>query len=282
MESLLYKTALIALEAGDVVLKYYGLGDFALKQDSSPLTQADLESNALITQKLQEIAPYKVCSEEAVLEYEERKDLEYFWLIDPLDGTKDFLAQNGGFTINIALIYKNRPILGVVFAPAFSKLYIALKGYGSFSFNADSLKNAQEKNALDLTWLQINKQRLSGKRVAENTQMIACDSVFHSTQATQDFINKYHLNVQKYGSSLKICALAEGKADVYPRFNGTSEWDIAACEIVLEESGGVVLDCVTKKPLTYNKESFRNNHFVAFAKAQVSKEIYKDIINGNF
>ena len=112
MQALLYKVALIALEAGEVVLRYYGLEDFDLKQDSSPLTKADLESNDLITQKLQEIAPYKVCSEEAVLEYAQRKDLEYFWLIDPLDGTKDFLAQNGGFTINIALICKNRPILG--------------------------------------------------------------------------------------------------------------------------------------------------------------------------
>lgn len=282
MESLLYETALIALEAGDIVLKYYGLEDFDLKQDSSPLTKADLESNALITQKLQEIAPYQVCSEEAVLEYAKRKDLEYFWLIDPLDGTKDFLAQNGGFTINIALIHKNRPILGVVFAPAFSKLYIALRGFGGFKYNVESLKGARESGALNLAWLEQNKICLNGKRISQDEQIIACDSVFHSTQATQDFINKYHLKVQKYGSSLKICALAEGKADVYPRFNGTSEWDIAACEIVLEESGGVVLDCVTKKPLTYNKESFKNNHFVAFAKAQVGKEIYKDIINGNF
>ena len=167
----------------------------------------------------------------------------------------------------------------MVFAPAFSKLYIALKGYGSFSFNADSLKNAQEKNVLDLTWLKTNKQRLSGKRVVEDTQIIACDSVFHSTQATQDFISRYHLKVQKYGSSLKMCALAEGKADIYPRFNGTSEWDIAACEIVLEESGGVVLDCVTKKPLAYNKENFRNNHFIAFAKTQVGGLIYQDCFN---
>ncbi|WP_299546276.1 3'(2'),5'-bisphosphate nucleotidase CysQ [uncultured Helicobacter sp.] len=282
MECLLYKTALIALEAGDVVLKYYGLEDFDLKQDSSPLTKADLESNALIMQKLQEISSYKVCSEEAVLEYEERKGLEYFWLIDPLDGTKDFLAQNGGFTINIALIYKNRPILGVVYAPAFSKLYIALKDFGSFDYDVKSLEESWQKGMLDLAWLEQNKIRLNGERIAQEKQIIACDSVFHSTQATQDFISKYHLKVQKYGSSLKICALAKGEADIYPRFNGTSEWDIAACEIVLEESGGVVLDCVSKKPLAYNKESFRNNHFVAFAKSQVGKEIYQDILNTDF
>ncbi|MCI5967965.1 3'(2'),5'-bisphosphate nucleotidase CysQ [Helicobacter sp.] len=282
MQELLYKTALIALEAGEIVLKYYGLEDFDLKQDSSPLTKADLESNALIVQKLQEISPYQVCSEEAVLEYAKRKDLEYFWLIDPLDGTKDFLAQNGGFTINIALIHKNRPILGVVFAPAFSKLYIALKGFGSFNYGIESLRNARENGALNVAWLEQNKNRLNGERIAQDTEIIACDSMFHSTQATEDFVKKYHLKVQKYGSSLKICALAEGRADIYPRFNGTSEWDIAACEIVLEESGGIVLDCVTKKPLVYNKENFRNNHFVAFAKAQIGGEIYQDILGGNF
>lgn len=282
MHTLLYKTALIALNAGEVVLKYYGLEDFDLKKDSSPLTKADLESNALITRALKEISPYALCSEEAVLDYVERKDLEYFWLIDPLDGTKDFLAQNGGFTINIALIHKNRPILGVVYAPIFSKLYIALKGFGSFTFCAESLKSARENNALNLTWLEANKQRLSGDRMLKDTQIVACDSIFHSTQATQDFIKKYNLKVQKYGSSLKVCALAEGIADLYPRFNGTSEWDIAACEIVLEESGGELLDCVTKKPLVYNKKTFRNNHFVAFSKAQVGGAIYEDLLSGNF
>ncbi|MBX7491482.1 3'(2'),5'-bisphosphate nucleotidase CysQ family protein [Helicobacter turcicus] len=278
MYALLYKTALIATNAGEVVLKYYGLEDFDLKKDSSPLTKADLESNALITKALGEISPYALCSEEAVLDYTERKDLEYFWLIDPLDGTKDFLAQNGGFTINIALIHKNRPILGVVYAPYFSKLYLALKGFGGFTFCAESLKNARENNALNLTWLEANKQRLNGDRIIQDTQIVACDSIFHSTRATQDFIKKYALKVQKYGSSLKICALAEGKADLYPRFNGTNEWDIAACEIVLEEAGGVILDCITKKPLLYNKPSVRNNHFIAFAKSQINGEIYKDFM----
>lgn len=282
MQTLLCKTALIALEAGEIVLKYYGVENFDLKEDSSPVTKADLESNALITQKLQEIASYKVCSEEVVLDYKERKNLEYFWLIDPLDGTKDFLAQNGGFTINIALIFKNRPILGVVYAPAFSRLYVALKGFGSFSYDVESLKKVWRMGTLDLEWLKENKKHLNGDRVLQDTQVVACDSVFHSTQATQDFLAKYNLKVKKYGSSLKICALAEGEADIYPRFNGTSEWDIAACDIVLEESGGVVLDCVTKKPLIYNKESFRNNYFIAFAKNQLGGEIYQDVLNNNF
>ncbi|TLD81386.1 3'(2'),5'-bisphosphate nucleotidase CysQ [Helicobacter sp. MIT 11-5569] len=278
MQNLLYKTALIALEAGEVVLKYYGLEDFDLKEDSSPITKADLESNARILKELRANSPYQICSEEAILEYEERKDLDYYWLIDPLDGTKDFLAQNGGWTINIALIHKNRPILGVVYAPAFYQLYIALKGFGSFTYAVENFKKALESKSINAKWLEANKQKLSGERIATEEQIIACDSLFHSTKETQEFLQKYNLKVQKYGSSLKVCALAEGKADLYPRFNGTSEWDMAACEIVLEEAGGVILDCVTKKPLAYNKPRVRNNHFIAFAKSQVGGEIYKDFL----
>ncbi|MDE7174644.1 MAG: 3'(2'),5'-bisphosphate nucleotidase CysQ [Helicobacter sp.] len=280
MQELLYQSALSALRAGELVLKYYGLEEFALKSDSSPVTKADLESNALITQELLANSPYKVCSEEAILEYEERKNLEYYWLIDPLDGTKDFLAQNGGWTINIALIHSQRPILGVVYAPAFHQLFIAFKGFGSFTFEVEKLKNALKTQTLNVLWLKKNKHKLSGDRIAQDKQILACDSMFHSTQQTQEFFQKYNLKVQKYGSSLKVCALAEGKADIYPRFNGTSEWDTAACDIVLEETGGEMLDCETKKPLAYNKPSVRNPYFIAFAKSQVGGKIYQDFMQG--
>lgn len=282
MENLLYKTLQIALGAGEIALRHYGVSAFSLKNDKSPVTQADLESNAYITQFLQKNSQYLVCSEEAVLDYGERKDLEYFWLVDPLDGTKDFLAKNGGWTINIALIHKNRPILGVVYAPCFYKLFGALKGFGSFSYATELLKDALLESSIQdvkvLEFLKTQKIQLDGARKIKDSSIVACDSIFHSTQQTQEFLKKYNLKVQKYGSSLKICALAEGNADLYPRFNGTSEWDIAACDIILEEAGGVVLDCVTKKPLIYNKESFRNNHFIAFAKEQMHKEIYKDFM----
>lgn len=280
MQELLYQSALSALRAGELVLKYYGLEEFALKSDSSPVTKADLESNTLITQELLANSPYKVCSEEAILEYEERKNLEYYWLIDPLDGTKDFLAQNGGWTINIALIHSQRPILGVVYAPAFHQLFIAFKGFGSFTFEVEKLKNALKTQTLNVLWLKKNKHKLSGDIIAQDTQILACDSMFHSTQQTQEFFQKYNLKVQKYGSSLKVCALAEGKADIYPRFNGTSEWDTAACDIVLEETGGEMLDCETKKPLAYNKPSVRNPYFIAFAKSQVGGKIYQDFMQG--
>ncbi|MCI7047818.1 3'(2'),5'-bisphosphate nucleotidase CysQ [Helicobacter sp.] len=278
MQNLLYKVTLITIEAGKIALRYYGKEEFSLKEDSSPITQADLESNAYITQALQKISSYAVCSEEAVLEYAKRKDLEYYWLIDPLDGTKDFLAKNGGWTINIALIHKNHPILGVVYAPCFDELYMGLEGFGSYTIESQKLKNTIESHCVDEVFLDLNKIRLNGERNIADKQLVACDSMFHSTESTQEFLKKYHLKVQKYGSSLKVCALARGEADLYPRFNGTSEWDMAACDIVLREAGGVILDCMTKKPLLYNKESFRNNHFIAFSKSQIGGQIYRDLL----
>ncbi len=275
---LLFRVGLVALEAGKIALKYYGKTEFSLKSDSSPITQADLESNAFIMQSLQNLSSFGICSEEAVLEYAKRKSLEYYWLIDPLDGTKDFLAQNGGWTINTALVYENRPILGVVYAPCFDELYLALEGFGSYTLNPKALKEARESQKVDEAFLQSHKLRLNGDRIIKDKKLVACDSNFHSTKETQEFLQKYHLKVQKYGSSLKVCALAKGEADLYPRFNGTSEWDMAACDIVLREAGGVIVDCVTKKPLLYNKESFRNNHFIAFSKNQIGGEIYRDLL----
>ena len=151
-----------------------------------------------------------------------------------------------GWTINIALISNNRPILGVVYAPCFYELYIALKGGGSYTFDAKLLKNAMESHLVDEAFLESHKIHLNGDRALEDKELVACDSNFHSTKETQEFLQKYHLRVRKYGSSLKVCALAKGEADLYPRFNGTSEWDMAACDIVLQEAGGEILDCITK------------------------------------
>lgn len=266
---MLYKVAQIAIRAGFITMKYYGNCTYDLKSDDSPLTKADLESNEYITDSLQEFG-YKICSEEAILEYEQRKNLDYYWLIDPLDGTKDFLAKNGGFTINIALIHKNRPILGVVYAPAFYELYFALSGHGAYMMNVE--------NSNSIESIKNNKIKLNGDRIVKDDSLLACDSVFHSTEETLEFFKKYNLKTLKCGSSLKVCSLAAGKADLYPRFNGTSEWDMAACDVILEESGGVMLDCVSKEKLKYNKESIRNNHFIAFARTQVDKEIYNDFL----
>ena len=529
MQELLDKAARVALQAGEIIL---AIKDKTTRQkaDGSPITQADVEANAFITQALMQISPYQVCSEEAPLGYEVRKDLEYFWLVDPLDGTKDFAANLSGWSINIALIHRDRAVLGVVYVPVLKELYVGLEGLGAFKIdfegglrvgflakngdcgaraavtydlvcalarackapflsqkscreqtegeNSQSLESTfsqstdssskilpreSEKKAdssptatprileednqaeceksthsLESTFSQspdcganapspslrdtapaesnqINgacearnlesvqgdwgvkggirgdasqvaplsplektlsqaklessnnaqrvdssmdchdfaraKSRNDDKKVdsrseaqsaansaqdsrsfdkeaqnlsksikdsrilelesglceraqgrilgvcnrrardairdsspkAESTNKknsttpLACDSVFHSSPLTQAFIAHYGLESIKLGSSLKFCALASGEADIYPRFNGTKEWDTAASQVILEQSGGAVLSIATGKPLRYNKKHFANDYFVAFAANQVGGAIYEDV-----
>ena len=312
-QNLLYKALYIAISAGKIIMKFHGDKTHKQKADKSPLTQADLESNAYITEQLQNISPYKVCSEEAILEYSERKNLEYFWLIDPLDGTKDFIAGNGNFTINIALVKQNKILLGIVYAPCLYEAYIGLKGFGSFGYNIldfGNFVNANNSYEMQIEWLKANKIPLNKshakqiygnnleylsdintnvkKHILENIEcvskenkekrLLACDSLFHSTKETQEFLNQHNAIVLKRGSSLKICALASGIADIYPRMNGTSEWDTAASDIILQESGGIIIDLQTKQPLHYNKENIRNNHFIAFNSMYKDSSIYQNLV----
>ncbi len=263
MKTLLNHIINIAFKAGDKVMKYYGDKNFTNKDDNSPLTQADIESNTTITKNLKKISNFKINSEENILDYKQRANQEYLWLIDPLDGTKDFISQNDEFTINIALLKHNTPILGVVYAPALKKIYFAIDKGGAYMLeNSSIIENAK----------QIYSQN-------NHKNIIALDSRFHSTDAIDRFIKQYNLKKQTLGSSLKICAIAEGKADIYPRFNGTKEWDTAASDIILRESGGIMLDCTTKKQLKYNKENIKNNYFIAFSKTQINKQIYNDFMN---
>ncbi len=305
---LLYDSLMIAIESGNIIMSFYNNNDFCIKSDNSPITKADIESNLYITKRLQEISDYKVCSEEAVLDYNERCDLEYYWLIDPLDGTKDFLAKNGNFTINIALIYKNNPILGIVYAPCLHEMYFALKDFGAFSYNISILESIIKDKNITTEWLDINKIALNecnmtkiyGEKLeslklidkhihdclvnnlqtttSDNIKIIACDSIFHSSNETKEFINKYNLLTLRRGSSLKVCSVASSLANIYPRLNGTSEWDTAASDIILRETGGIIIDINTKKPMIYNKENIKNNHFIAFSKNQLFKKIYNDIV----
>ena len=454
MQELLDKAARVALQAGEIIL---AIKDKTTRQkaDGSPITQADVEANAFITQALMQISPYQVCSEEAPLGYEVRKDLEYFWLVDPLDGTKDFAANLSGWSINIALIHRDRAVLGVVYVPVLKELYVGLEGLGAFKIgfegglrvgflakngdcgaraavtydlvcalarackapflsqkscreqtegeNSQSLEStfsqspdcganapspslrdtapaesnqingacearnlektlsqaklessnnaqrvdssmdchdfaraksrnddkkvdsrseaqsaansAQDSRSFDKEAQNLSKsikdsrilelesglcERAQGRILgvcnrrardairdsspkAESTNKknsttpLACDSVFHSSPLTQAFIAHYGLESIKLGSSLKFCALASGEADIYPRFNGTKEWDTAASQVILEQSGGAVLSIATGKPLRYNKKHFANDYFVAFAANQVGGAIYEDV-----
>ena len=214
--------------------------DIKNKEDDSPVTKADLIANSIIVEGLKSISSYPIVTEESYVEYEIRREWDIFWLIDPLDGTKDFIVKNGEFTINIALIKKNKPILGVVYIPFNKDVYYAYFGEGAY------------KNG--------NKIFNNSKRI----DLIGTDSNFHSSKLTEDFFLNYKIEkVQRYGSSLKICKLAEGELDVYPRLNGTKEWDTAASHIIANEAGCKLIDVETEDELLYNKENIKNNFFIA-------------------
>ena len=232
----------IAKTASEEILKIYNSEDHAIeiKEDESPVTKADLVANQIIIKGLQNISKHPILTEESPVDFETRKNWTTFWLVDPIDGTKDFIAKNGEFTINIALVEHNKPILGVVFIPVSNTVYYAELGKGAFK-NDKKIYNTSLRDDL-----------------------IGSDSNFHSTKETQDFFSKFNIKtIKKYGSSIKICKLAEGVIDVYPRLNGTKEWDTAACQIIANEAGCKLIDITTNAELVYNKPNIKNNYFVA-------------------
>lgn len=241
-----------SLEAGDVILDIYDNGDFSIeaKADNSPLTIADRKAHECIVKHLQN-SEIPVLSEEGKnIPFEERKDWDYFWMVDPLDGTKEFIKKNGEFTVNIALIHKNFPILGVVYTPVLKKLYSAIDGKGAF------MEFEGEKSLLKTSGTDI-----------ENSKVNVVASRSHINEDTQKFIDQFQeVEILSMGSSLKFMLVAEGKADVYPRIAPTMEWDTAAAQIVVSEAGGKVLNFETKKPVQYNKENLLNPYFVVYNK----------------
>ena len=244
----------ISIRAGNKILEYYKDDiEVTHKNDSSPLTQADLASNKIIKTALHNLdTTIPILSEESLVEWGTRKSWNKYWLVDPLDGTKEFIKNNGEFTVNIALVEKNNPILGVIFAPAKSVIYFAQKGYGSFTIDT-----SKELNNLDeATQISVLKQ-------SDPVRIIGSRS--HSNNSFATWVNEKFPNAQiiQAGSSLKFCLIADGNADIYPRFGPTSEWDIAAGHIILNEAGGKILT-LSNKEIKYNqKESLLNPEFIA-------------------
>ena len=244
----------IAKAAGAVIMQVYSTEFSSIKkQDNSPLTQADLAAHHVILESLNALTPdIPVVSEEAeIATYEQRQHWQRFWLIDPLDGTREFLKRNGEFTVNIALIENHQSILGVVYAPASEQLYYAVHGHGAFK----QLKSEPPK-PITTKPFDINKLVIAGSRS-------------HSDEKIQKFIkniNRHHgamPELLSLGSSLKICLVAEGIADVYPRLGPTFEWDTAAAHCVLSEAGGDIVD-TNQQSLRYNwQESLLNPFFFA-------------------
>lgn len=245
----------IAKRAGAKILEIYNTNtdswDVQVKSDNSPLTIADQESNKIICDKLVELHPdIPIVSEEnKEILYDERKDFEYFWLIDPLDGTKEFIKRNGEFTVNIALVNKNRVVLGVVYVPALNILYWAKKGDGSFKIDMDGQSS----------------QLIAKEFTKDDEGLIFVSSRSHINEETKSFIDQYK-NPQNtsMGSSLKLVLVAEGKAHIYPRIGPTMEWDTGAAQIIVEEAGGKVVNYHTNEIFTYNKENLLNDYFVVY------------------
>ena len=221
----------VAIEAGKEILNFYNNEiEVTQKEDLSPLTKADLASNKIILESLTKLnSNIPILSEESLVDWSIRKNWKKYWLVDPLDGTKEFIKKNGEFTVNIALIEDNNPILGVVYVPAKSLLYLAEKNKGSFKTNTkDKLKNFEGIQKI-LVSSQTNRPRVIGSRS-------------HSNATFDNWVKEKFPNadIVQAGSSLKFCLIAEGEADIYPRFGPTSEWDIAAGHIIVDEAGGKI------------------------------------------
>ncbi len=238
---------IIARAAGKAIMEIYQQ-DFhiELKEDKSPLTEADIKANNIICDALKALHPeIPILSEEGKsISYAVRKNWEYFWLIDPIDGTKEYIKKTGEFTVNIALIYKDKPVLGVVYAPAIDDLYWSKENEGAY-------KNSQK---LPLVVNESPKEKLT---------VVA--SASHPSKETKKFIDALDTKEIKLiakGSSLKLCMVAEGVADIYPRLAPTMEWDTGAAHAVVLEAGKDVVNYEGEQTLVYNKENLLNPWFV--------------------
>lgn len=223
------------------------------KSDYSPLTEADKKSNAIILEGLNTSYPeIPFISEETKLTpYEVRKHWKQFWLIDPLDGTKEFIKKNGEFTVNIAFIEEGVPVVGVVHVPAQNKTYYGVKGIGSFKSDGGDQKSEIRNNS----------------DYAEKDKVVVVASRSHLSDETLQFVEQLRAEGKEVeflssGSSLKFCLVAEGAADVYPRFGPTMEWDTAAAQAIVMYAGKKVINYETKEPLIYNKENLLNPWFI--------------------
>jgi 3'(2'), 5'-bisphosphate nucleotidase len=251
----------IVKQAGKEILKVYNSADFEVekKGDGSPLTLADRVSNQVLTEGLKTLSNYPILSEESKrIPYGERKNWERFWLIDPLDGTKEFIKRNGEFTVNVALVERGKPVWGAVYAPAINLLYYT-EGDKAFKESPKGVKEIKVK-----------------KGVKDKLKVVVSRS--HLNEETKNFLKLLEevkeIEAVSIGSSLKICLVAEGEAHLYPRLGPTMEWDTAAAHAVLKAAGGEIyrypeggislpIDFSSLEVLTYNKPDLLNPYFLA-------------------
>ncbi len=262
LQQLLPSVRQIAQDAGDAILKIYHQGfTVSEKADSTPVTEADIAAHECIVAGLSRLTPgIPVLSEEGgAIPYEERRHWSCYWLVDPLDGTRQFVKRNSEFTVNIALIQNGEAVLGVIWVPVMQLFYSAAKACGAFKWRVHENKN----------------QRIQSRPFHECCITVAGNRGYKS-EAFQKFIanldRPYQLLIM--GSSLKSCRVAEGEADIYARFGPTGEWDTAAAQCIVEEAGGLVTD-LQMKPLRYNtKDSLLNPDFLVFGDRSINWRTY--------
>ena len=251
----------IAIRAGEAIMEIYNQPfDVITKRDGSPLTLADKNANKIITDYLFANYTIPILSEENDdISYEIRKDWKQLWIIDPLDGTKEFIHKRREFTVNIALVEHGRPVLGIIYAPIFRELYYAVKNGGCFFMYQNRIEKIRSKPALQFqnkTFQKINKPHLK----------IILSRSHNDGFVLEDYIqqDEFTLQALAMGSSLKFCRIAHGIVDMNIRMKPTSEWDTAAAQIILEEAGRQLVKYEDNTPLDYNKKEILNPYFVAY------------------
>ena len=259
MRQLLNTAITAALEAGKVILEIYHSGEFdvEIKGDNSPLTKADTASHNVIMSFLTKTDIPVLSEEGKSIAYKERKIWKQLWIVDPIDGTKEFIKRNGEFTVNIALIENQKPILGVIFVPAKGDLYFSTKEIGAFKVSVDL-------ELFDLDTLVSKASKIPFEREDKTFTIVASRS--HMSPETEAYVQQMRdihgeVNLISKGSSLKLCMVAEGVANSYPRFAPTMEWDTAAGQAICEHAGFEVIDWGTKENMLYNREELLNNWF---------------------
>jgi len=260
-DDLIFYTVRAAMNAGQKILEIYNT-DFEVeyKSDESPLTLADQASHHLIVNALQKYNIPILSEEGKKIKFEERKHWDKIWIVDPLDGTKEFVKRNGEFTVNIALVENGKPVFGVIFAPVLNKLYWGALNKGSFAIDI-------ENNTSFSSLAELQKQAIKLPQPKEDKDYQVVASRSHLSPETEEFIHKLKkehskISTVSIGSSLKICLVAEGKADIYPRFAPTWEWDTAAGHAIVKAMGGKITHTDKPDELTYNKEDLLNPWFV--------------------
>ncbi len=244
------------LLAGQAILEVYNSGDFSIemKSDQSPLTRADKAAHSIIVSQLEETRLPILSEEGKNLNYKERKNWEYYWLVDPLDGTKEFIKRNGEFTVNIALMHSSIPVAGVIYAPCIDVLYFGAEKTGAFKIE----KGGQ-------TELPFISKKRTIEELLQKDQVTIVASRSHMSEETKTFINQFrNVNLSSMGSSLKLMLLAEGSADIYPRLAPTMEWDTAAGHAILRSLNMGVYQTNLQEELLYNKKELLNPSFIAF------------------